>query len=66
MLAQNSFQHKGLFAGRVLGCFVGSVRRTALGDDEVVRVVEVVTACVDSLDGVLSAVWIVGIFHTSR
>ena len=69
MLAQNSFEHKGLFAGRELGgvaCFEGSVRRATLGDDEVVRVVEVVTACVDSLDGVLGALWIVGIFHTSR
>ena len=69
MLAQDSFEHKGLLAGRVLGgvaCFVGSVRWTALGDDEVVRVVEVVTAGVDSLDGVLGALWIVRIFRTSR
>lgn len=49
-----------------MACFVGSVRRTALGDDKVVRVVEVVAAGVDSLDGVLGSLWIVGVFGTSR
>ena len=69
MLAQNSFEHQGLFARRELGSvasFVGSVRRAALGDDEVVGVVEVVAAGVDSLDGVLGSLWIVGVFGTTR
>ena len=48
-----------------MACFMGSVRRTALGDDKVVGVVKVVTTGVDSLDGILGSLWIVGVFGTS-
>jgi len=60
-----------LLAGRELGgvrCFMGSMCGTALGDDEVVGVVEVVAAGVDSLEGILGSLWVatVGVLCTGR
>lgn len=47
---------------------MGSVCGTALGDDEVVGVVEVVAAGVDSLEGILGSLWVatVGVLCTGR
>ena len=43
-----------------------SVSRTALGDDEVVRVIQVVSTGIDSLDRVLGSLWVASVFRISR